>query len=408
MNIIILGIFSAILWRYTPTNKVIYAYILVLALVLIMKLFSYKDVKISSNNMYLILFSVVSLVYLILISIGEISFVAKRYVFVYLLIIYLYLTFTRYGLDYAVKFYKHLTVILNIFSVLNLYQVIFKKPLLLKYMDLMEIGYNYRFGTSGYRTMAVFNHPIVSGLFFIIAFLCNMYILKKSPLKYGLQALLLLNIYTSQARSGWLAFALILAFIVIRDRRKIITGIVKPRLTYKGAIMGVILLTVGFLFMIFNFQDLYNSIIQRFGDSLSLNSTNGSNLQRTMTIALIWNYMFDSGGIQLFFGHGGGTVSDFMVKHPVLINGFTTTDNQYLSLFYEFGILGMMFFSTVFIYITIKYFSKKKRHWTIDLSFLCFLVIAFDLFFFEAWPVVLVMLAFLIAILTFNFKSIEE
>lgn len=405
INIIILGIVAAILMRYTPTNKMYYLYMLILTILLGLKTITYHNLEINKSNLHRMIFIITSMLYIYFLSIDNMVFVTKRYLIIFILMLYLYLSFSKYGIKYAEKFYKQLTIILNVFSVVNLYQIIFQKPFLLKYMDLMEVGYNYKFGTSGYRTMSVFNHPIVSGLFFIIAFLCNMYIVKNKNLKYVLQILLILNIYTSKARSAWITFAIIIFILIFNNRKKILIKISKPKLTYRKVIIAIVFLIFGFLFAIFYLPDIFSSIIERFGDSLKVNSTSGSNLQRTMTIKLILNHMFNGDPIRLIFGYGGGTVSDFMILNPVLLEGFTTTDNQYLSLFYEFGLVGVIFYITLFLNITKKYLLNKSKHWTITLSYMCFIAINVDLIFFEAWPVILIMMSFLISILTFKFKN---
>ncbi|MED1863947.1 O-antigen ligase family protein [Fictibacillus nanhaiensis] len=406
INIVILGILAGIMRRYPLTDKVYYLFLLVLLLMLFVNIFRYNHLKISEGNMFSITVAVSSLVFMIIFSMDQLESVAKRYLIVYILIIYLYFSFLRYGLDYTIKFYKQLTYLLNTFSVLNLYQVFFHKPLLINYMELIDLGYNYHFGSFAYRTMSVFNHPIVCGLFFVIAFLCNIFVLK-SPMKYFFQILLILNIYTTYARSAWLALAVIMIVYAVLNHKKILLLLVRPKITYTSLFTFCLITPTLFIFMIFNFEVIYAGIVERFGDSLSFNSSDGSNLQRTMTISLIWSYMFDNGGYNLFFGYGAGTVTEFMLKHPLLLKGFATTDNQYVTLFYEFGLIGIFFYIYVIFFITFKYFKNKNKHWAIDLSFLCLLVVSFELLFFEAWPVVLVILAFLISVLTFQFKKIN-
>ncbi|WP_226528052.1 O-antigen ligase family protein [Metabacillus niabensis] len=409
INVILIGIVAGIMWRFPITSTVIYLYMAGLLLLLLLKLFRDSDLRISRKNSLILIISILFILTIYLVSFDEIAFVTKRYLILVILIFYLFFSLLRYGVGYMENFYKQLTVFLNILSVANLYQVIFRKPLLLNYMDLAEVGYNYHFGSAAYRTMSVFHHPIICGLFFIIAFLCNMYLIK-SPIKYVLQVLLLLNIYTTSSRSAWLALALIIMVYILLNNKRFIFSILRPRVNYLKAINICIITSFVFLFLILNFDEIAKTIIDRFGDSLTKNSTDGSNLQRTLTIAMIFDHMFDNGGSILLFGHGAGTVGDFMLRNPVLIKDFGTTDNQYLSWFFEFGLVGITSYLSLVLFIIIKYFKNKNRHWTKDLSFLCFVVISFELVFFDAigWPVVFVMLGFLIGALTIEYDENEN
>ena len=344
-------------------------------------------------------------------SVDSMVFLVTRYSLIFLTIFYLYMRLAKYGSMYAEKFYKQLTVLLNIFSVLNLYQVIFHKPLLMNYMQLLEIGYNYHFGTSAYRTMSVFNHPIICGLFFIVAFFCNIYVLK-TPFKHLFQCLLLINIYSTLARSAWIALAIVFVVYCLMNLKKIRPKSFDIKLTYRqifGIYVSFVLVVAAVGFIGYHFESVYNGIISRFGDSLSSNTTDGSNLQRTMTISLIVNHMVNGDIFHLFFGYGLGKSHEFMLSHVLLIQGFGTTDNQYLSWLYEFGLLGIGGYLFFVLTICIK-FLKSKRNWVTELSFLIFLAISIGLFFFEGtgWPVLLMMFSIVLSCLSLNFEIAEQ
>lgn len=208
INFIILGIVATILWRYPVVNKFYFAYLAFLMVLLTIHLLD-KELTILKTNMWYIAFSIVGLCYLLIATLQaprNIEMFATKYSLSFATLFYMYIKFNRKDVRFAETFFKQLTILLNICSIMNLYQVIFHKPLLLNYMNLLEVGYSYQFGTFAYRTMSVFNHPIISGLFFTIAFFCNHYVLK-TKLKLPLQFLLLVNVYTSWSRSAWLIFA---------------------------------------------------------------------------------------------------------------------------------------------------------------------------------------------------------
>lgn len=406
LSLFIFGILCTVLYRYPVVEKVYYLFIIVLFFMLIIQLLKILEYSIGGNILFLSVI-VIGLVYILVCSFGNITFFANKYSWIFMLMFYLYFCFMERGLGYAEKLYKQLTILLNIFSVLNIYQILFHKPLLINYMKLIEVDYDfYQFGSFAYRTMSVFNHPIISGLFFVIAFLCNMYVLKTSW-KYPLQALLLLNIYTSWSRSSWLALVIILVIYLLLNISKF-KFTLKLNITYRKIFNFYILLiflSIGLIFLLANFDSLYNSIASRIGDSLSTNSTDGSNLQRTMTISLILNHMFEGDIVNLLFGYGIGSVEAFMLAHPILIEDFSTTDNQFLSWFYEFGLVGIVSYFACLIFLFISYL-RNRGNWVKELSLLCLIVINIELFFFDAigWPVVYVMFVFATVTLAFKFK----
>ncbi|WP_445505440.1 O-antigen ligase family protein [Niallia sp. 03091] len=408
ISLIVLGFIAATLIKYPITH---FAYSLFLGLFSSMLIIRYTQIglHLKKINIYFLFFLIVSLVYTVISSIDNRMFFIRNYLLMYMLIFYMYIMFTKYGTQYAAKTYRQLTILLNILSVMNLYQVFFKKPLLLNYMNIREVGYNYHIGTDLYRTMSVFDHPIVCGLFFVIAFLSNIYILKTPLYKYSLQFILLINIYSTMSRSAWIALVISLIFYGTIHYKRIFKLPKQIILTYKKMIImyiASIFTIIGVIYLIFNYYELYNAIANRFGDSLSFNSSDNSSLQRTMTISLILEYMQQSNYINYLFGYGSGQVSKFMLAHPITMQNFSTTDNQYLAWFYELGIIGLVsYLITIFFIFT--HILIKKRNWVNELSLLCLLVISVELFFFELyeWQNVSLMLAFVISCLTVKKES---
>lgn len=363
-------------------------------------------------NTYFMFLTLISFCYVItfLFYPGSIRDFYKYYLIMYATVFYLYYSFSRYGIGYAENFYKQLTVALNIFSVLNLYQVFFHKPLLLNYMILIQNSYPYHFYQDSYRTLSVFGHPIIAGLFFAVLFFCNLYLIK-NPIKYVLQFIVLINIYSTMARSTWIAFILGLLFYLIMHRKK---GYVKQFpfvhvITYKRFLftyISLIILLFAGAFFISHFSEISSGIMTRIGDSLSQNSTDSSNLQRTGTINLVIGYMLQSNVFHIIFGYGFNTMIAFLLAHPLLIAGFGSTDNIYLSVFYQYGLIGVLAYLALIVSIFIKFFNSK-RTWVAELSLISFIVVSISSFFFEytGWQTVSIFLMFILCCLTFPFEK---
>jgi hypothetical protein len=258
--------------------------------------------------------------------------------------------------------------------------------------------------------MSVFGHPIIGGLFFVIAFLLNIYIIK-SPIKYIFQIILLVNIYSTKSRSAWIALSIVIilyGIIQLKNKR-----VMKLSLTYKKlfyVFVSLIILFIGSIYLFSNINTLINSIMTRFGDSLTLgtNSTDGSNLQRTMTISAILSNQFNGKVIHLFFGNGLTSSVDFMLSHQMVIPNFNTTDNQYLTWLYDLGLLPLIVYFSILIYLIRNLF--KNRSWLCELSSLGLIALSVEIFFFELfyWSEVVFLFDIFTAYLTFNFINKKE
>ena len=90
----------------------------------------------------------------------------------------------------------------------------------------------------------------------------------------------------------------------------------------------------------------------------------------------------------------------FMMEHPVIIKDFTTTDNMYLTIILDFGIL-MFALVCIFFILNLKRIIKKDSNNDVYLSS-CYLVFVnmISIFFFEniGWTSIDVFLGVLLSI----------
>lgn len=278
----------------------------------------------------------------------------------------------RGGRRYVGTLLGILTIFLMFINVENLIQYFNKMPPFYSRLIVSTNGsYNYAFGTETYRTMSYFGHPIPAGLFFAFSFFVFRK-LKISYVGYFFQLLSLVNLYTTQSRSDWLAFAgaylLIYVFRVDID-------------TKKNNLIDKIFIILITIFGVFAFGNrLLSGIVSRFGDTLTLHSTSGSNLQRTGTIQLIFQNFKESDVFLQLFGHGVKTSPAFMASHTILIPFFTTTDNQYLTFLYDFGLVGLVGFVIFYIYFLFKSRNSEYAWW----GWSSVLIVMISQFFFEA------------------------
>ncbi|HDR8273438.1 TPA: O-antigen ligase family protein, partial [Bacillus cereus] len=341
-------------------------------------------------------------------KLDELKAFLKNYSVIYFIFFYSLLMFYKNGTRYGEQFFIQFTKVLNILSILNLIQIILHKPLLAKFFTEQMNNYQYwAYGTSEFRPVSVFGHPIVSAVFFSLLVICNFYILKGN-LKYPLQIVAIMNVYATQSRSAWIALAVIVCIYLIKNFRfkKLKKNV---RITHNQLIkiyISIIIVICGTGLLVISSDSIISTIIERFGDSLNRNSTDISNLQRTGTLHLINSYMLQQDIIRLLFGHGLGNVGEFMYLNTVVIPNFTTTDNMYLTFFFELGILSLFIYGVFFILGTVRFFFSGE-YWLSELASLCFIFISIIIFFFEGlgWGSVATIWTFSLLIILMKFKN---
>ncbi|PEO16810.1 O-antigen ligase family protein [Bacillus wiedmannii] len=412
VNIIIILFLSYIMSTYKYGEFVHYfVFIVMAALILRMLTVGIKVSNEISINKGILTFCVILLglfLFKSIFNLNELKAFIKNYSVIYFVLIYGFLEYYRNGARYGEQFFIQLTKILNVLSVLNLIQVVLHRPLLFNLFTEQMDKYQYwAYGTSDFRPVSVFGHPIVSALFFSILVICNLYILKGN-LKYPLQIVALVNVYASQSRSAWIALAIIVCLYFIKNYRikKINRNV---RFTYSQLLkiyVSLVIVICGFGLVALSSDSIISSIIERFGDSLSGNSKDISNLQRTGTLSLINTYMFQQDMFRLLFGYGLGTVGDFMSVNTVVIRNFLTTDNMYLTFFFELGLLSLISYGLFFIIGVIRFFLSKN-YWLSELGALCFIFLSIIIFFFEGigWGTVVTVWMFSLLTILMKFKN---
>ncbi|HDR8263008.1 MULTISPECIES: O-antigen ligase family protein [Bacillus cereus group] len=411
-NMIILLFLTYIMSTYKYGEVVHYVmFIVLLALILKMLTKGFDKNNEISISKGILIFCIIVLVFFLFRSIfklDELKAFLKNYSVIYFIFFYSLLMFYKNGTRYGEQFFIQFTKVLNILSILNLIQIILHKPLLAKFFTEQMNNYQYwAYGTSEFRPVSVFGHPIVSAVFFSLLVICNFYILKGN-LKYPLQIVAIMNVYATQSRSAWIALAVIVCIYLIKNFRfkKLKKNV---RITHNQLIkiyISIIIVICGTGLLVISSDSIISTIIERFGDSLNRNSTDISNLQRTGTLHLINSYMLQQDIIRLLFGHGLGNVGEFMYLNTVVIPNFTTTDNMYLTFFFELGILSLFIYGVFFILGTVRFFFSGE-YWLSELASLCFIFISIIIFFFEGlgWGSVATIWTFSLLIILMKFKN---
>ncbi|EOU1993311.1 O-antigen ligase family protein [Clostridium perfringens] len=304
-------------------------------------------------------------------------------------------------------FYKQLAFLGNLLAILGLYECLFKENLFVYFIKDQSIAtqIRYTFGTEGYRAFNLFYHPIVYSNFLVCIFWINKFLAsyrdnKKRNISYYLiQLIILINIYFTKSRSGWIAISLTILFYLFIKYRKIIS------LNYKKIIciiLGLIILAV--IFLVFNEYviSFFNSIISRFNE-LNNDVGNVSKLQRLYNIEFILKNAILRNPFSFLFGGGLGSASELLKSKDTIISGFAAADNQFLSIIYEQGIISLFIYITIFIKCLLKTIKFENKEYMV--SFFIILTNIIFMFFYDTLKWENMFLITFIAMSSFVFQN---
>lgn len=408
-NLLFWIFFSSILLDYIHVNKIYYIFYLIAFGILFYDIWKQHLIKprISYDNKFLSL-SVLFYVYIILISILNLSSIDLKDVLktasIAVLFVIILVKLSVCGKEYISNFYKHFVYLINAFALVNIYEILTKKSVFYIFLSSAAKYWQvYAFGTDVFRTFSIFEHPIVYAVFLLVLFWCNNFIIKNKVIKYLLQINILVNLFFTKSRSVWIALCIT---VFVYCLKAIISKLQNHNLkiTYKKVFkLSFTLAVLIILICIFSKQVsiIFNIMSQRLITVTNDSYGDISRLQRLGTIKTINYYMLNNGIVNFLFGNGIGAVNKFMINNPVVIAGFTTTDNQYLAFFYNFGVTGIFIYILIIFLAIVKFFNTDIKN--IDnLSILCFLSISVSMFFFESfgWTDVFIFLTISIAFMS--------
>lgn len=182
-----------------------------------------------------------------------------------------------------------------------------------------------------YRVSSIFHHPIIYATSMTVGFIFALYLVKNKLIKAMLLVVFGFGVFTSLSRSSWVAFAVSMLFLFFAYYRKKLT---LRKLFY--FILGIVLFIALLISPIG--QSAVNILISRFAGSLS----DVSGTQRLGSIAYIFNDLIvNFNPITMFFGHGEDAAGRLMLNTTIDIDNFSTTDNEYLLILYNYGVIAL-------------------------------------------------------------------
>lgn len=279
---------------------------------------------------------------------------------------------------------SRIMIIVNIYGVI---EFITKKNIFTQFFkDENMKTYSFWFNDSNYRTSAIFAHAIVYASILLILFWINLLLENKKSLKIINLMLIILDLYTTKSRSIWIAFSITLILYILTNS-KFIQELIKNKKIKKHnfIIIWISLILAMLSIKLEVVQNIIFSIIGRFGEIFTSDGLVSSQ-QRLLSIKYIIKYMYNSNIFNFLAGYGPGTSSYVMSSTTIIIDGFTTTDNQFASFFIEIGIIGLIMLLLLSFVLFIKTFKKGNKLY----AYIILVALSLSMFFYELfhWYVV--------------------
>ena len=210
------------------------------------------------------------------------------------------------------------------------------------------------YGTALYRIASIFMHPIVCGQVLLIGFWLVAFFYDKWK-RVSYLIIIALGIYYTKSRSIWggLVFSIAILGLV-----KMIDFFVKHRIQKRKLLyMPFTMVCIYFLYKKGMFDTVINSVYERI---LAASGSTSELARQSMSIYTL-NYMIhDASVLQKIFGYGMDSSKSWIYKSSAFVTAFDAIDNSYLTIMYEFGLVGLLTVVILIVRKIIECFCKNK------------------------------------------------
>lgn len=196
------------------------------------------------------------------------------------------------------------------------------------------------------RADSIFGHAIPYSTIVAMMLFMTKYLVKSTSIRISLNVVFILAAISTFSRSSWISIIIVFLILLIKNTKRSITrkGIIKLFVT------GIVILA-GMVIFREPLAMAYESITQLINNRISGTMGSISALQRLGTIGYM---LFHIGLYGLLIGHGNGKGGEFLKNTTIMLSNFGTTDNQFISILYDFGIVGIS------LTLALLFFSIRK------------------------------------------------
>lgn len=220
------------------------------------------------------------------------------------------------------------------------------------YQNIMGIGWGYNS-----RMDSFFGHPIAYGSILIFAFWLTHYLIHDKLKVLIFNSYIVLGLLSSKSRSAWIALAVSIVIFIFKKRKTVIN----KKLFISYFIVFIVLL----IFMLTpTFQSIVESVLSRFSGTMKTASAT----QRLGSYIYIFEKMIEKNPIPFFLGHGEGSANRVMAITTITLSSFATTDCQYLTILYNYGIVTLGLVLSLVVMLIKSYYVNSNDN---ELEMIC-------------------------------------
>lgn len=323
-------------------------------IIIIQFLLSSKSLrKTIGSNLYVILyFWIITISTLISGMVLEDVFSRAIQVIIYcVMMLYPSFILNKYDENYLFSSIETIANVIWITALFGIYEGFLKSNILI-HLFRTDIG-NYTDGLPIYRITSLYLQPVICAHVFLIAILYFISQKKGGFWKYLKIITLLIALLLTKSRSSWITLCFCFAVYILKHFRMKIT-------VSKTKTLGQMVFVIILIFLAIKFS-VADYVLDRF-NQLTENGTR-SVIQRTGIIEFILRESSKSNPFELLFGHGHEASYYLLKNHTIFIKDFTTTDNEWISFLYNYGVITVVFAAWILLKAIINYMINENSRY---------------------------------------------
>lgn len=306
--------------------------------------------KTIGSNLYVILYFLIITMSTLISGIVLEDFFSRVIQVIIYCVMMLYPTFllNKYDVNY---FFSGIEAIANVIWITALFGICegLLRSNILIHLFRTDIG-NYTDGLPIYRITSLYLQPVICAHVFLIAilyFICQ----KKGFWKYLKIITLLVALLLTKSRSSWITLCFCFALYMLKQFRMEFT-------VSKTKALGQMVFFIILIFLAIKFS-VADYILDRFNQLAGTHSVT----QRAGIIEFVLRESSKSSPFKLLFGHGHEASFYLLKNHTIYIQDFTTTDNEWISFLYNYGVITVVFAALILLKATINYMISENNRY---------------------------------------------
>lgn len=323
-------------------------------IIIIQFLLSFKSLeKTIGSNFYVILyFWIITMSTLLSGIVLEDAFSRAIQVIIYcVMMLYPNFLLNKYDENYIFSGMETIANVIWITALFGIYEGLLKSNILI-HLFRTDIVL-YMDGLPGYRVCSLYLQPVICAHVFLIPILYFINQKTGGFWKYLKIITLLIALLLTKSRSSWITLCFCQVVYSLKHFRRKLTVSKTKTLRQIGFLTILIFLAIKF--------SVVDFMIDRFNQFTE--SGTHSIIQRSGIIEFVLGESLKSNPFKLLFGHGHEASFYLLKNHVIYIKDFTTTDNEWISFLYNYGVITVFFAAGILLKAIKNYMISEDNRY---------------------------------------------